>query len=265
MSKQKFIDVVTTDQLEVPAYFSHVAFLNCREHPALEEILTKSYQPLTVDQVIHEKSAGVQILDVRSPKEFGSGHLCGSVNIGLSGKFERWAGEILDREKPIILISDPGQEREAITRLARVGLDQIKGFLNHGMHALASTPELIHHTNRMSVTDLEEHLMRADRPYLLDVRAPHEWETRHIVDSRNIPLQHLSTRLSEIPRDHTIAVYCSSGYRSSIAASLLEHHDYENIVDLVGGFEAWEEAIVTPSLQSAAALQESGGRTPQEA
>jgi glyoxylase-like metal-dependent hydrolase (beta-lactamase superfamily II)/rhodanese-related sulfurtransferase len=263
MSKQKFIDVVTTDQLEAPTYYSHVAFLNRREHPALEQILTESYQPLSVDQVIHEKSAGVQILDVRSPKEFGTGHLCGSVNIGLSGKFERWAGEILDREKPIILISAPGQEREAITRLARVGLDQIKGFLNHGMYALASTPELIRHTNRLSVTDLEEHLMRADRPYLLDVRAPHEWETRHIVDSRNIPLQHLSTRLSEIPQDQTIAVYCSSGYRSSIAASLLEHHDYDNIVDLEGGFEAWEEAIVNPSLQSAAALQEPGGRTPK--
>jgi rhodanese-related sulfurtransferase len=265
LSKQSFIDVVTTDQLEAPAYFSHVAFLNRREHPTLEQIFTQSYQPLTVDQVLHEKSAGAQILDVRSPKEFGMGHLCGSVNIGLSGKFERWAGEILDREKPIILISDPGQEREAITRLARVGLEQIKGFLNHGIHALASTPELIRHTNRMTVTHLEEHLMQADRPHLLDVRTPHEWETRHIDDSRNIPLQHLSTRLSEIPKDHTIAVYCSSGYRSSIAASLLEHHDFDNIVDLVGGFDAWEEAIVNPSLQSAAALQEPGGRTPREA
>ncbi len=264
MSKQTFIDIVTTNQLEAPAYFSDVAFLNRREHPTLEQILTQSYQPLTVDQVLHEKSAGAQILDVRFPKEFAMEHLCGSVNIGLSGKFERWAGEILDREKPIILISDPGQEREAITRLARVGLEQIKGFLNHGIHALASTPELIRHTNRMTVTHLEEHLMQADRPHLLDVRTPHEWETRHIDDSRNIPLQHLSTRLSEIPKDHTIAVYCSSGYRSSIAASLLEHHDFDNIVDLVGGFDAWEEAIVNPSLQSAGALQEPGGRTPRE-
>jgi len=81
MIKQQFIDVVTTDQLEAPAYFSHVAFLNCREHPALEEIHTKSYQPLTVDQVIHEKSAGVQILDVRSPTEFGRGHLGGEIGI----------------------------------------------------------------------------------------------------------------------------------------------------------------------------------------
>ena len=264
MSKQTFIDVVTTDQLEAPAYFSHVAFLNRREHPALEQILTQSYQPLTVDQVLHEKSVGVQILDVRSPKEFGLGHLCCSLNIGLSGTFERWAGEILDRETPIILICDPGQEREAITRLARVGLDRIKGFLAHGMHALTSTPELLRPTNHMTVTHLQEHLMMADRPHLLDVRAPHEWKSRHIDDSRNIPLQHLGSRLSEIPIDHTVVVYCSKGYRSSIAASLLEHNHYSNIVNLVGGFDAWEEAVVNPSLQSPVALQEPGGRTPRK-
>ena len=264
MCKQTFIDVVTTDQQEAPAYFSHVAFLNRREHPTLEKVLTQSYQPLTVDQVLHEKSAGAQILDVRPPQEFGMGHLCGSFNIGLSGKFERWAGEILDRATPIVLITDPGQEREAITRLARVGLDHIKGFLNQGIHALASTPELVKHTNRMTVTYLEEHLMQADRPHLLDVRSSHEWEIRHIDDSRNIPLQHLSARLEEIPRDHTVAVYCTSGYRSSIASSLLEHHHFENIMDLVGGFDAWEEAVVNPALLSAEALQEPGGRTPQE-
>ena len=264
MSKQTFIDLVTSDQMEAPAYFSHVAFLNRREHPTLEQVLTQSHHPLTIDQVLHEKNAGAQILDVRPAKEFGMGHLCGSVNIGLSGKFERWAGEILDREKPIIFISDPGQERETITRLSRVGLDQIKGFLNQGIHALASTPELTQHTNRMTVTHLDEQLAKADRPHLLDVRSAHEWATRHIDDSRNIPLPRLSTRLEEIPRDHTVAVYCSSGYRSSIATSLLEHHNFENIVDLVGGFDAWEETIVNPLLLSASALQEPGGRTPQE-
>jgi len=237
---------------------------NRQERPMLDQILTKSYQPLTVDQVLHEKSAGAKILDVRSPEEFGKGHLCESLNIGLSGKFEMWAGSLLDRETPIILISEPGQEREAITRLARVGLDQVKGFLHHSMEALASTPELIQHTTQMTVTDLEGQLMRADRPHLLDVRTQHEWKTRHIDDSRNIPLQYLSTRLAEIPQDHTVVVYCSGGYRSSIATSLLEHHHFSNIVDLENGFDAWEEAVVNPSLQSAMALQEPGGRTPEE-
>ena len=265
MSKQTFIDVITTDQLEAPSYFSHVAFLNRRERPTLETMFTKAHQPLTVDQVLHEKSTGTQILDVRSPKDFAMGHLCGSINVGLSGKFELWAGSLLNRETPIILISDPGQEREAITRLARVGLDHIKGFLNQGMHALASTPELVQHTSRMTAMRLQERLKMADRPHILDIRTQHEWEIRHIDDSRNIPLQHLKNRLYEIPNDHTIVVYCSSGYRSSIAASLLDHHHFSNIVDLVGGFDAWEEAIVNPSLQSASALQEPGGRIPREA
>jgi len=147
--------------------------------------------------------------------------------------------------------------------LARVGIDQIKGFLNHGIHALTSTPELIRPTNRMTVSHLQKHLMMADWPHLLDVRAHHEWETRHIDDSRNIPLPDLLTRLSEIPTDHTVVVYCSSGYRSSIAISLLEHHHYSNIMDLEGGFEAWEEALANPPLPSASARQKPGGRTPR--
>ncbi len=261
MSKQTFLDVVTSEQPEAPAYFSHVAFLNRREHQTLDQVLKNAYQPLTVDQILHEKSGGTQVLDVRSAKEFGMGHLCGSLNVGLSGMFERWAGEILDRTIPIVLICNPGEECDAITRLSRVGLDQVKGFLNRGIQALASTPELIRHTNRMTATHLQEQLTTADRPHLLDVRTQHEWEIRHIDDSRNIPLQRLFSRLQEIPTGHTIVVYCSSGYRSSIAVSLLEHHHYSNIVDLVGGFEAWEEAIVNPCLQSASALQEPGGRT----
>ena len=237
---------------------------NRQERPTFDQILTKSYQPLTVDQVLHEKNAGAQILDVRSPREFGRDHVCGSLNSGLSGKFEMWAGSLLDRESPIILISESGQEREAITRLARIGLDQVKGFLHHGMEALTSTSELIQHTTHMTVTDLEGQLICADRPHLLDVRTPHEWKTRHIDDSRNIPLQHLSTRLSELPLDQTIVVYCSDSYRSSIAASLLGHHHFSNIVNLEGGFDAWEEAVINPSLQSAMALQEPGGRTSEE-
>jgi rhodanese-related sulfurtransferase len=261
MSKQAFIDLVTTDQLEAPAYFSHVAFLNCQERPTLEEVLAQSCQPLTLEQVLQEKSACTQILDVRAPGDFALGHLCESLNIGLSGKFETWAGSLLDREIPIVVIAEPGQEREAMIRLARVGLDQVKGFLNHGMQALASTPELIRHTDHITVIELQEQLARADRPYLLDVRSPQEWKARHIDESWNIPLQNLATRLSEIPRDQTIVVYCSSGYRSSIAASLLEHQHFFNIIDLTGGVEAWEMAVVHPSLQSASALQQPGGRT----
>jgi rhodanese-related sulfurtransferase len=261
MSKQDFIDLVTTDQLEAPAYFSHVAFLNRQDRPTLDEVLAQSCQPLSLDQVLHEKSACTQILDVRPPGDFALGHLCESLNIGLSGKFETWTGSLLDRDIPIVVIGEPGQEREAMIRLARVGLDQIKGYLNHGMQALASTPELIRHTNHMTVIELQDQLAKGDCPYLVDVRSPQEWKIRHIDESKNIPLQHLASRLSEIPCHHPIMVYCSSGYRSSIAASLLEHRHYSNIIELTGGFEAWEMAVIHPSLQSPEALQQPGGRT----
>jgi len=261
MSKHSFIDLVTTDQLEAPAYFSHVAFLNRQDRPILNEVLAQSCQPLTLGQVLHEKSACTQILDVRTPGDFAMGHLCESLNIGLSGKFETWAGSILDREIPIVVIAEPGQEREAMIRLARVGLDQIKGYLNRGMQALASTPELIRHTNHVSAIELQEQLAKGDCPYLIDVRSPQEWKTRHIDESKNIPLQHLASRLSEIPCHHPIVVYCSSGYRSSIATSILEDRQYSNIIELTGGFEAWEMAVVHPSLQSPEALQQPGGRT----
>ena len=135
------------------------------------------------------------------------------------------------------------------------------GYLHDGIQAMASTPELIQRMDRVTATQLQEHLMMSDRPYLLDVRSYHEWETRHIDDSLNIPLSDLSNRLSEIPIDRTVVVYCSGGYRSSIGASILEHHHFSKIADLIGGFEAWETAIVNPSLHSSSALQEPGGRT----
>lgn len=263
MSKQAFIDLVTTDQLEAPSYFSQVAFMNCQDRPTLEEVLAQSCQPLTLEQVLHEKSVGTQVLDVRASDDFAAGHLCESLHIGLSGKFETWAGSILDREIPIVVIAEPGQEREAMIRLARVGLDHPKGYLNFGMQALASTPELIRHTDRMAVTDLQKRLAKDDCPYLIDVRSPQEWQAGHIHESRNIPLPHLTSRLSEVPCHHPIVVYCSSGYRSSLAASLLEHRHYSNIIELTGGYEAWEMAVVHPSLHSASALQQPGGRQPK--
>lgn len=261
MSKHAFIDLVTSDQLEAPSYFGHVAFLNRQDRPTLEEVLAQSCQPLTLEQALHEKSAGTQMLDVRAPADFAIRHLCESLNIGLSGKFETWAGSLLDREIPIVVIAEPGQEREAMIRLGRVGLDHIKGFLNLGMLALTATPELIRNTDQITVIELQKLLTKADRPFLLDVRSPQEWRGRHIEESRNIPLQHLATRLSELPRHHPIVVYCSNGYRSSMAASLLEHQHFSNIIGLTGGFEAWEMAVVHPSLQSASALQQPGGRT----
>ena len=260
MDKTAFITLVSSDQPEAPTYFAYDAFLNRRERRTLEKTMEEALKPLTLEKLLHLKSAGIQILDVRDPEDFATGHLCGSLNIGLGGKFEIWAGIILDREHQIVLVAETGTEVEAITRLGRIGYDHVAGYLNRGIHALAATPELIRRTDRISAIHLSEQIMTVNRPHILDVRSRQEWQQRRIDDSRNIPLPHLVERLQEIPRGHTVVVHCAAGYRSSIAASLLEHHGFTNIMDLVGGFEAWEEAVVNPSLQSSELLQRAGGR-----
>ena len=260
MSKQTFVEVVTEAPGEIPKYFSHVAFLNRRDRPLLDQVVSQATCPLTLDQVLHEKSGGAQILDVRPSEDYTAGHLCGSLNIGFQGMLERWAGTLLNQDTSIILVADHHQEREAAIRLARVGLDKIIGYLQGGIEAVVSTPELIQRIDRVSTTDFQEHIKTEAVPYLLDVRSAKEWKIRHIDDSRNIPLPELSNRLSEIPFDRMIVVYCSGGYRSSIAASILAHHHFSKIAVLIGGFDAWEAAIVHPSLHSSSALQEPGGR-----
>ena len=260
MSKEAFVQLVTTDQPEAPEYFGYNAFLNRREHPTLSAKISKSLTPLDLEQVIHLKCNGAQVLDVRTPDEFAVGHMCESINISLDGRFETWSAIILNREHSIVLIAEPEQEREAFIRLSRVGFDQVIGYLNRGIHALASTPELTLSIDRISAIHLSELIMTAQRPHILDVRSKEEWQQRHIDDSRNIPLPKLEQRLREIPKDHSIVVYCTSGYRSSIAVSLLEHHGFTNIKDLLGGFNAWEAEVVNPSLLSSESLQQAGGR-----
>ena len=260
MTKDAFIEVVNMDQPEAPDYFGYDAFLNRRDRPTLEDTMNQALRPMNLEEVLHSKSAGAQIVDVRSPKVFAEGHLCGSVNIGLEGKFETWAGMIVNRETPIIIVAEPGQEKEALIRLGRIGYDHVAGYLKKGVQALAATPELVRKTERITATQLSEQIMTANRPHILDVRSTREWQQRHVDDSRNIPLPKLRGRLQEIPTDRAVVVYCASGYRSSIAASVLEHHGLTNVMDLIGGFDAWERDVVNPSLQPDDSLLRTGGR-----
>jgi len=260
MTKDAFVTLVTTNLSEAPEYFGYNAFLNRRDHPTLTKTMAEALHPLELDQVIHLKSDRAQILDVRSPEEFARGHLCGSLNISLDGKFEIWSAIILNREHPIVLLAEPGQEKEALIRLARVGLEHVVGYLQRGIHALASTPELTLQTDRISATHLNELIMTASRPHILDVRSKQEWQQRHIDESRNIPLPELAKNLQEIPNDHPVVVHCAGGYRSSIAVSLLQNHGFTNIKELVGGFDAWEMQVVNPLLHSSESLQQAGGR-----
>lgn len=242
MSREAFIHLVTADQPEAPRYFSHDAMLNRSERATLEQTLTRALTPLPLDEILKLRETGAQLLDVRSPAEFAGAHLAGSVNIGLEGKFATWAGSLLDGSRPILIIADPGREQEAATRLGRVGFDRVAGYLAGGMTALAHRPDLVERSTRVTAPDLSEQLASASPPLVVDVRGAKEWEAGRIPGSLNIPLTHLEQQIPRLPLGRRIAVHCASGYRSSIAASMLARHGITDVEDLVGGIAAWEAA-----------------------
>lgn len=251
MSKEEFIRLVTADQPDAPAYFTYDAILNTRERTTLDRNLEDVLHPVDLDEVLRMGDAGVQILDVRDAAEYAKGHLAGSFNIGLRGQFATWAGTVLDRTKPILIIAEPGREKEAAVRLGRIGFDHVTGYLNNGMEALAARPDLVWPTERISAPLVAEELARPNPPLLLDVRNPREWAARHIDGSVNLPLNHLQERIGEIPRDRKIVVHCAGGYRSSIAASILHQYGITQLIEIAGGLAAWDAASLdfAPSTQ----------------
>ena len=240
MSKADFTKLVTADQPEAPPYFIYDAMLNRRERSTLDETLAREHQPLTLDTVMQLMNTGAQVIDVREPADFAGAHLSGSLNISLVGSYATWAGTLLDPKKPVVLVAEPGTEQEASMRLGRIGFDNVEGYLDGGMQALEGRPELLQRIERMTAPTLAEQRTEAEPPVVLDVRTEREWQEKHIEGSLNIALQHLQERLVEVPTDRPVVVHCATGYRSSIAASLLEKHGRTQVADLVGGFAAWE-------------------------
>jgi len=242
MSKEEFIRLVTADQPDAPAYFTYDAILNTRERATLDKNLEQVLHPIDLEEVLRMGDQGAQILDVRDAAEYAKGHLAGSINIGLGGQYATWAGTVLDRQKPIVIIAEPSREQEAALRLGRIGFDHVKGYLEGGMEALSERPDLVWPTERVSAPMVAEELAGADAPLVLDIRNPREWATKHIGGSVNIPLNHLQERMAEIPRNRRIAVHCAGGYRSSIAASILHQYGITNLIEMAGGLAAWEAA-----------------------
>jgi rhodanese-related sulfurtransferase len=191
--------------------------------------------------VLDLQKAGGQVLDTREPADFASAHLAGSINIGLGGQYATWAGTILDHDRPIAIVADPGRENESAVRLGRIGFDHVVGYLKDGLQSLAARPDLTATTERVS-PHLAAERMAAGGWTIVDVRAPHEREAKHVAGSLHLPLNQLEQRLDELPKDAPILVYCAGGYRSSIAASVMQHHGYVKVGEVAGGITAWETA-----------------------
>jgi glyoxylase-like metal-dependent hydrolase (beta-lactamase superfamily II)/rhodanese-related sulfurtransferase len=241
MSREAFVQVVTADQPEAPSYFNYDAVLNSQERPTLDETLAR-VSPIELDGVLALHEVGAQILDTRDPGEFASAHLRGSINIGLGGQYATWVGTILDREHPIVIVADPGRESEAATRLGRIGFDHVVGYLQDGLQSLSSRPDLMATTERVSAPFAAELLSSSHPPLAIDVRAPREREQKSIAGSLSMPLNHLAETMGKLPKDRSLLVFCAGGYRSSIAASLLQRGGFGHVSEIAGGIAAWEAA-----------------------
>lgn len=239
MSRNEFKSLVTAEQPEAPAYFTHDAMLNRQEHVSLGATLKNSMRELGVDDLLRLRDAGAQLLDTRSGIDFEGAHLAGALNIPIDGKYATWCGTLLNHDNPIVLIADPGREEEAIVRLGRIGFDNVAGFLKNGMDALKDHPGLVRRIDRITAIALADQLEATDAPLVVDVRSEKEWAAGHIVNGLNLPLNHLRERLNQLPNNRRVVVHCEGGYRSVIAASILAGAGRPQVLDLVGGFKAW--------------------------
>jgi rhodanese-related sulfurtransferase len=241
MTRGDFVRMMTTDLPEAPAYFGRDAKIN-REGPAV----LRDRPPLPalgVEKVEELQTSGAYVIDTRSSLEFGAGHVPGSLHIGLSGQFASWAGTLLPADARLVLVAeDPDRAEEARMRLSRVGFDRVEGRLDGGIPAWVDSGRPLASTEQISASELHERLREEDPPSVLDVRRAPEWEAGHIPAATHIPLARLEHNAGSLPPGGNIAIICASGYRSSIAASLLERDGFRRISNVVGGMNAWSQA-----------------------
>ncbi len=239
MSEREFVDIVTADQPDAPPYFTYDAVLNTRERPTLSETIERELKPLTLDQLLALQRDGAQILDTRDQAEFASAHLKGSLNVGLGGQYATWAGTVIDPKRPVVIVAAPSAELESEVRLGRIGFDNVAGYLSGGMASLADRPDLTTTTTRLSPPVAQEQIA-SGAVTAVDVRTQGERAHGFVGGSLHIPLSRLAAHADELPKDRPVLVFCAGGYRSSIAASLLQGRGFE-VREIAGGTAAWEK------------------------
>lgn len=240
MSKSDFVEVVSSGQTAPPSYFSFDAGLNRELHALLaeDEMPTR----LSFEEVLTLADTGATVLDTRDPADFATGHLTGSLNVGLAGRFSEFAGGIISPDNQIILIGDPGTELESKNRLARIGFDNVVGYLENPLLEFEANEGHISQGSRLDVGALRDALATVEGLQLVDVRQPGETEGGVIDGAVLIPLTRLNEQMDRLDRTKPVAIYCAGGFRSSIAMSHLEACGFDSVSDLLGGYGAWQAA-----------------------
>lgn len=242
-SKKEFIKAVTEGIPEPPQYFPINAMINKQGYDSLDEILKQGMRAWPVEEFKKHVTDDTIILDTRKETDFTQGFVPGSISIGLNGRFAEWAGSLLAFDKPILLVTEPGKEKETIIRLARVGIDKVQGYLEDGYEAWKNAGE-----QSDLIIDIEPDELLMDLPFddhmvVLDVRKPNEYAEGHLPYAVNLPLSEMNdpASMANINDDDNLYVHCGGGYRSVIASSLLKRQGIHNLKNVVGGWNKIKE------------------------
>lgn len=240
MSEDEFVAVVTEGQPVAPLYFPFAADANRHAH----ELLDDRDRPaeLGADDLERARADGAVVVDGRAPEVFASGHVRGSINVPLDGRFAEFAGDVVRPGQSIVLVADAGREIESKVRFARIGFDRVLGAVTDVEAVLAEHEDLADVGQRLTANDLASWKSDALDLQVVDVRNPGELEGGVIDGSTSIPLPTLLDHLDDLDPARPTVVYCQSGVRSSIAASLLRAHGFGDVADLLGGYPAWRAA-----------------------
>ena len=234
MTREEFVKEVTDGLLPPPAYFGENVRMNKQGYASFTEVMKTGNVALAPAEF--ERVANAErplILDVRSKEDFVAGFVPNSVFIGLDGSFAPWAGEMIpDLRQPILLVTDAGREAEAVERLSRVGYDNTLGYLEGGIAAWRAYGGEVDSIDTIKADDFGDHLASGKAQNVIDARKPTEFANGHLSTAANLPLAELNARMDEISKDDTVYIHCGSGYRSTIATSLLKSRGYERVVNV---------------------------------
>lgn len=257
MTKEEFVQEVTSGLTKAPQYFPKNALMNKNGYESIDVVYKRGTVALTPEDfetIANETEA--LILDTRAPQTFKDAFIPNAINIGIDGGFAPWVGAlIVDLKQAILLVTDAGREKEVITRLARVGYDNVLGYLEGGIAAWQEAGKEIDQVVSISAETFAQKVKTQDLN-ILDVRKPNEYSSEHIVDADNFPLDYINENLHQLDRDNTYHIHCAGGYRSMITSSILKARGFHNLIEIAGGFKAIAQtdipktAFVCPSTLS---------------
>ena len=237
ITREQFIDQVTDGILPPPSYFFEDARINKQGYIPIDQVMNASEKPLTLDSFKNEIKKGALVLDTRKADEFEKGFIKGSVNIGLNGQYAVWVGTLINIKQPLVLITEEGTEHEAILRLARVGFENVLGYLKG---CIKSWDERLEVVKSISADQLKAELLKGAA--VLDVRKPGEWSTSHLKEAQFLPLANFPKNLTALDKSNPYIVHCGGGYRSMTAISLMKKEGFTNLTNVYGGFGAMVDA-----------------------